>query len=161
MVLLNSVIDIALISIGMAIVSRFLQHRFGKRNEMVAVQAQMKEKQKQIQELYKKGDDASKKKADELQSEMMQSMNTMMGANLKVMVISMIVFLPALWALNEWYSKAPVILPFDFLIAHRGGPFFIWFEIGTVTTWLWWYIAVSLIASVVLGFVLKQLKIEQ
>jgi len=128
---------------------------------MVLVQKNMKEQQNQIQELHKKGDEASKKKADQIQTDMMESMNTMMKANLKVMGVSMIVFLPALWALNEWYSKTPVVLPFDFLIAHRGGPFFIWIEIGTVTTWLWWYIAVSLTASIALGFILKQLKIEQ
>ena len=161
MVLINSVIDIAIISIAMALVSRFLQHKFGKRNEMALVQKKMKEQQNQIQELHKKGDDASKKKADQIQTDMMESMNTMMKANLKVMGVSMIVFLPALWALNTGYSHAPVVLPFDFLIAHQGGPLFIWFEIGSVTTWLWWYIAVSLISSVVLGFALKQLKIEQ
>ncbi|MFH0954944.1 MAG: EMC3/TMCO1 family protein [Candidatus Micrarchaeota archaeon] len=161
MVLINSVIDIAAISLAMAIVSRYLQHRFGKRNEMVAIQAQMKEKQKQIQELYKKGDEASKKKADKIQAEMMEHMNTMMSANMKVMMVSMVVFLPALWALSVWYSSAPVNLPFPFLIAHQGGPLFIWFEIGTKTSWLWWYISISLISSIVIGFVLKQLKIEK
>lgn len=161
MVLGDIRLEIAVLSVGLAIVSRLIQARFGKRKEVNEIQQRVKQKQERLKELMKKEDTKSKNEAQTLQTEMMTELNTMMSYNMRVMFISLLIFGPALALLQAWYQGMIVESPISIPVFHRasGFPFF-WLEITTHSNWFSWYFWWTLLAGIILGMVFKKLKIE-
>lgn len=142
----NPMIDIVAISALLAIVSQFIQLKFGRRDEMMAAQKEMKERQKRMQELVKRNDGAAKAELEKLEKEMMEGMSKMMGGSMKVMMISMVIFLPAFALIGAAYSAATINLPVP--VPWLGGTSFI--MLYSQTNWLGWYVLCSLVFSLVL-----------
>ncbi|MFH1224769.1 MAG: EMC3/TMCO1 family protein [Candidatus Diapherotrites archaeon] len=141
----NPQIDIVAISALLAIVSQFIQLKFGRRDEMLAAQKEMKARQKRMQELVKRNDGSAKAELERLEKEMMEGMSKMMGGSMKVMVISMVIFLPAFMLIGAAYSSATINLPVP--VPWFGGTSFI--MLYNETNWLGWYILCSLVFSLV------------
>jgi uncharacterized membrane protein (DUF106 family) len=161
MVFFNAGIEIAIFSVILSVVSRWLQIRFGNKKEVNRIQAEMKKKQAQIQELLKKNDEKSKHEAETIQSGMMADMNKVMSSSMKVMMLSMIVFIPALAVLAAGYNGTIIQAPFPFVVFHRAsGLIPVSFEWSSQFNWLSWYFWWSLVASLVLGMIFKRMKLE-
>jgi len=143
MAFINPMIDIALIGIVFSIISFILQRKLIDRKKMKANQEKMNENQKKISELSKKNDNASKKEAERLQQEMLSDMGKTMNASMKHMVVLLVIAMPILWFMQYAYAKDIIQLPFEF-------PF-----IGLTTTWVIWYILVSITTSIVLTIIDK------
>jgi glycosyltransferase involved in cell wall biosynthesis len=86
-----------------------------------------------------------------------QILNASMQNMMKMMVVSLIVFGPALFLLKSWYAHSLVELPFALPVLHSNWEF----EITNHVSWFWAYIYSSVASSMVLGVILKALKIEQ
>lgn len=160
MVFVDIGIEIAVISLALVLVSRAIRIRFGNEKELNQLQAQVKEKQKRMQELLKKEDEKSKKEAENIQTEMMGSLNKSMSLSMKTMVISMIIFVPALALLGGTYHGMTVVSPLAIPVFHHATgliPFSV--ELSDHSNWFSWYFWWSIIGSLVLGFVLKKMKI--
>lgn len=160
-VLGNSGLEIAIISVFLALVSRVIQVKFGKKKEMNAIQQRSKEKQKRLKELENKTDAKSKEEAEKIRQQMMQDMSTMMNSSTRMMLISLVVFAPALALLAAWYSGKIIPAPIDWLVFHRAPelPWF-WVEYTKNFNWFSWYLWTSIITGIVIGFVFKKLKWE-
>jgi uncharacterized membrane protein (DUF106 family) len=128
-----------------------MQSKLINKEEAKRQQASMKEKQKRINELLKKNDEASKREMDSLQKEMLESMNAMMQGNMKYMMYSMIVFLPAFAIIGFLYGKEVISLPFPVPLFHRN----LSFELTSRLSWIWWYIYGSLVSSLVISAIMK------
>ncbi len=149
-------VEIFVFSAILAVISKALQFVLMDRKAFLASQNKMKEQQKRIQELASKEDPESKKEMEKIQSEMLENLNKSMGGMLKMMVVSLIVFGPALVLLRGWYSADLVSLPFALPVIHSN----LSFEITSTISWFWMYIYSSLLTSLVLGAILKALKYE-
>lgn len=161
MVFVNAGIEIAIFSVILAGVSHWLQIRFGNKKEVNQIQGEMKKKQARLKELLKKKDEKSKQEAETVQNEMMKDMNKVMGSSTKVMLLSMIVFIPALAILAAWYNGSVIQSPFPFVVFHRGIDWMpVSFEWSTKFNWISWYFWWSLVGSIVLGMVFKKMKLE-
>lgn len=161
MVFVNAGIEIAIFSVLLAGVSRWLQIRFGNKKEVNQIQEGMKKKQERLKELLKKQDEKSKLEAERIQSEMMEGMNKVMGSSTKVMLLSMIIFIPALAILAAWYNGISIQSPFPFVVFHRGeGWIPVSFEWSSKFNWISWYFWWSLVGTMVLGMVFKKMKLE-
>ncbi|MDO8624532.1 MAG: EMC3/TMCO1 family protein [Candidatus Diapherotrites archaeon] len=141
----------------LAVVSKVLQFVVMDRKKFLASQKRMKEHQKRMNELSKKEDEASKKELEKTQKEMLEDLNASMQNMMKMMVVSLIVFGPALFLLKEAYAHELVGLPFALPILHSTWAF----EITNHVSWFWAYIYSSIASSLVLSLILKALKIEQ
>lgn len=161
MVFANAGIEIAVFSVFLAAVSRLLQIRFGNRKETNRIQEEMKKKQARLQELLKKSDEKSKKEAESVQAEMMGNMNKVMSSSTKVMLISMVVFVPALGIMAGLYNGTTVYSPIPLVVFHRAsGLIPVSLELSAKSNWISWYFWWSLIGSLVLSVVFKKLKLE-
>jgi uncharacterized membrane protein (DUF106 family) len=149
--------EIVVFAALLAVVSKGLQFVVMDRKKFVESQKRMKEHQKRMQELSKKEDEASKKELEKIQTQMMQDLNASMQNMMKMMVVSLIVFGPALFLLKSWYAHSLVELPFALPVLHSNWEF----EITNHVSWFWAYIYSSVASSMVLGVILKALKIEQ
>jgi uncharacterized membrane protein (DUF106 family) len=151
MSLITPIVDIALISAIMALVSQILQRKFGNVKRTKEIQKEMKEKQKRLNELLKKGDEKSKREADILQKEILEGMNESMKGSMKYMLFSMPIFLIVFALLSFFYSGVSIGLPFPVPVIHRNWAF----EITATISWLWFYIYCSLISSIALSQILN------
>ncbi len=158
MVFVNPMIDIAGISLLLALASQLIQERFIDRKKMKKMQEGMKERQKKMQELVKKQDQKSKNELEALQSEMMESMQGMLSGSTKVMVASLVLFIPALWAFREFYEGAVIQLPIPLPWFADGldilNPF-TWFSVYPETNWFGWYFVSYLAITLVINGVRK------
>lgn len=150
----NPMVEIALVSLVMSIVSNAMQMKFGNKKAMKENQNKMKEKQKRIRELAGKNDHESKKEADALQKEMLELMNASMQGSMKYMLFSFPVFIVVFWLLSMGYSGMLIQLPIGLPVIHRNWAF----EITSSISWLWWYIYCSFISSIIISIVLKAIK---
>ncbi|MBU0635434.1 DUF106 domain-containing protein [Candidatus Micrarchaeota archaeon] len=160
MVLVHIGIEIAIISIVLVVVARYLQIKYGNKKVVNAIQKEVKEKQNKIKELSKQDDPNAKKEADALQMEMMQDLSKMMSSNMRVMIVSMIIFIPGLALIGFLYNGMIVNSPIPLIVFHRGGDFFFWFEITAKSNWFSWYLWWSIGTSIVMSVVFKKLKVE-
>lgn len=149
---INPQIDIALIAIALAVVSQVMQHTLTDRKWMKSSQKEMKEKQERIKELMKKGDSA-KGEIERLEKEMMDAMSKMMSGSMRLMLVSMIVFIPALWFLTGTYGN--VVVPLPIPIPWLGGEGIIPIMLYNETNWLGWYLLCSLASSLGLNAVVN------
>ncbi len=147
--------DIALISAGLVIVSQILQNRFAHKDEMKGHQDKIKGHQKKMNELMKKGDQKSKNELETLQAEMMEEMNRMMSKSMKVMMFSLVVFLPAFWVLGHFYEKDVINLPVPLPWLSHGFDLFTpatWgMEIYNQTNWFGWYFVSYIVLTIIIG----------
>ena len=157
--------DIALISMGLTIVSQFLQNRFAHRDEMKAHQEKMKKHQEKMKELMKKDDHQSRSEREKIEAELMEEMNKMMSKSMKVMMFSLLVFLPAYWVLGNFFEKEIIALPvplpwlangFDLLNPGTWG-----IQLYSQTNWFGWYFVTYLVITVVIGQIMNAFKIGQ
>ncbi len=151
MVFISPAIDISLITLALVVVSRFLQSKLVNKEKQKAAQQRMKEKQKRIKELIASNDERSKNEAAALQREIFAEMGESMQGSMRYMMVSLPFFLVVFAALGFFYGG----LYFDalFPIPKFEG----WLPVGltTKTGWFKWYFFTYLIASIVLGIVLK------
>lgn len=143
MALISPQVDIAMIAIGLSIVSQIIQRKVVNRGEMKRKQAEMKGKQNRIKELMKRNDTKSKNELQVLEREMMEAMSTMMKGSMKMMVYSMILFIPTLWFLSSSYGNEVIPLPIS--IPWFGTESLI--QLYNETNWIGWYVLTSLICS--------------
>ncbi len=158
----SALVDITAISVVLFAVSQAIQSRFINRDEMKRQQQEMKDRQKKMQELMKKGDTKSKSELNAMEKEMLESMQKMMGGSYKVLLVSMVAFLPALWFLGEFYGKAIIKMPFPLPWLANG---FDLFNIGTwgidiysETTWFGWYFVCFIVLSLLYNFLTGMMK---
>ena len=151
MALFDPMIDIALATIAIALISRALQSKFVDRKKMKQQQADMKEKQKKVKELMQKTDQKSRLEMEKLQKEMLESMSESMQGSMRYMMISLPLFLGFFWVLGTAYEGALISLPFAVPIIHRNMSF----EITASISWLWWYIYSMFAISIMINLALK------
>ncbi len=154
MVFFNAMAEIALFSVAITLVSRLIQEKLVDKKKQKIHQDRMKENQKRINELMKRNDEAAKKEMEILQGEALESMNVIMQGNMKYMFFTMPLFLAFYWVLGQWYGNAPITLPFPFPVIHRNFSF----EITSTISWLWWYIYMGVIASILINAITSSLK---
>ena len=147
----GAMVDIAVISVVLAGVSQAIQAKFMDRTLMKKQQEEMKKKQEKMRELMKKNDAKSKNELDSLQKEMLDSMNDMMSKSSKVMLVSLVIFLPAFALFGMFYGKEIINLPIPLPWLANG---FDLFNIGTwgieiypQTNWFGWYFLTYLIVT--------------
>lgn len=146
--IINPTADIAIIALLIAVFNIILQLKFGKWKESRRIQKEIKEKNKRLMELLKKGDEKSKKEADELQKQIladtfkpMQNMTKPMLINLAVIVI--------IWpVIGATYSQAGYLIsiPWDIPI------------LGAKWGWLKWYIVTAFVFSGIINLILGKLE---
>jgi len=151
MQLISPIVDIAIISFAMALISQILQRKLVNMKKMKASQAQMKEMQKKLNELLKKEDEQSKKEAARLQNEMLKAMNETMKGSMKHMLISLPIFWGIFAVAGAVYLGATINTPIALPVLHRDFSF----EITPKVSWLWWYIYCSVGFSIVFSIILK------
>jgi uncharacterized membrane protein (DUF106 family) len=96
-------------------------------------------------------DEKSKQEVQRLQQQMMQKMSETMSGSMKVMMASMVIFLPAFAILGMFYGD--VVIPLPIPIPWLGSNSFI--ELYHETNWIGWYVLASLVTSIVLQIILK------
>ncbi|MCR4368334.1 MAG: EMC3/TMCO1 family protein [archaeon] len=153
----NPMIDIALITLGLALISQAIQAKFMDRDGMKRKQEEMKEKQKRMKELMAKGDQKSKNELEALEKEMFESMNQMLKGSSKVMIASLVVFLPAFALLAFLYSDAVIDLPIPLPWFSQGFELFnpaTWgIEFLTQSGWFGWYFAAYLGITIAINLI--------
>jgi len=145
MVLISPTVDIAVLAIIVTVISVFLQGKLMDRKKMKRQQEEMKERQKKIKELSKNSDEKSKKEMERMQTEMLEASTEMMKGSMKYMMVSMVVFLPILYAITWLYAGTKTI------IGNVTIPFTSW----TVPSYLAWYIGVGIISGILLNAIVK------
>jgi uncharacterized membrane protein (DUF106 family) len=151
MVLISPIVDIAIVSFGMAIVSQILQRKLIDRKKTKESQAQMKQMQKQLNELLKHGDEKSKLESARIQNELLKLMNDQMKGSMKHMLVSLPIFWIVFAVIGTVYGNVQINAPLPLPVIHRN----LAFEIIQVVSWLWWYIYCSLFFSVILSIILN------
>ncbi|QQR92978.1 MAG: DUF106 domain-containing protein [Candidatus Iainarchaeum archaeon] len=139
----NPAIDLALIAAGFVAVSQAIQVLVMNRKQLRAHQKKSKALMKEQQELMKKGKDAPANELERLQREQMELMQGQFKQMPKMMLASLIVFLPLFTLVQHEFAgqNIPVFFPFSL----------IWQQLD----WYWYYVLCSLIVSVVVGQVLN------
>ncbi len=154
MVFFNEMAEIALFSIGISAVSRFIQEKLVDKKTQKLHQGKMKENQKKINELMKRNDDGAKKEMEKLQAEALESMNVIMQGNMKYMIFTMPLFLVFFAVLGSMYGGTIINLPFPLPVIHRNFSF----EITSKISWLWWYIYTGIIAGILINMITSALE---
>lgn len=146
--IINPTIDIMIIAFLLSLLSIAIQVKFLNWKETRRIQKSTQEKNKKVMELMKKGDEHSKREADELQKQIMQDMQLQFKNMPKQLIVNMIVFLPPFMLIRELYSSAGYLMtiPFDIplLGAHWG-----WFK---------WYAVCSLIFGLIMNAIISKLE---
>jgi len=160
--IVSAIVDIALISLVLAIISQIIQNKFIDREAMKKQQGQIKERQNRMKELMKNDDQKSKNEVEALQKEMMEEMQKMLSGSSKIMISSMVIFLPAFALLGMFYGEAIVQLPIPIPWLANG---FDLFNIGTwgigiynETNWFGWYFMSYLTITIIFNIGKKAIK---
>src|SRR3989338_4829232 len=90
-------VEIALISVGIALVSQLLQRKLMPREATQKRQEKIKKHQARMKELANKNDAKSKNELEALEKEMMEEMQVMMQGSTRMMMFSMVFILPVFW----------------------------------------------------------------
>lgn len=147
MAFFNAIIEIALVSIAITIVSRMLQEKLVDKKKQKMHQDRMKENQKKIKELARRSDDGAKKEMEKLQTETLESMNAVMQGNMKYMLFSFPLFIVFFAVLGAVYGSTTIKLPFPLPVLHSDFSF----EITSTISWLWWYIYSAMVAGIIIN----------
>ena len=155
MVFIDPHIEVSIVAAVLAFLSQAVQFRFGNKKEMMKHQEELKKHQNTLKELSKKQDATSKKQMEEVEKKMMDSLSVVMKSTNKLLISSMVIFLPAFFVLSQIYGTLTFDLPipipwfapapgFDFL-----NPFS-WFALYNQTSFVGWYALSSLVISLVI-----------
>ncbi|MBN2127049.1 MAG: DUF106 domain-containing protein [Candidatus Diapherotrites archaeon] len=151
MVFIDSGIEIIGITLLLSVASQMLRRKYAHPKEMKIQQDKMKEIGKKQKELMAKTDDKSKKESENLQNEMFQIMGEMNGKLMKNMMVSMVLFLPALFVLRTFYEGIIFGLPIP--IPWFGENWSI--QLYNETNWLGLYALLSLIFGLILNIIIN------
>ena len=146
--IISPTIDITIIAFLLSLLSIAIQVKFLNWKETRRLQKSTQEKNKKVMELMKKGDEHSKREADELQKQIMQDMQLQFKNMPKQLIVNMIVFLPPFMLIGELYLSAGYLMtiPFDIpLLGARWG----WFK---------WYAVCSLIFGLIMNTIISKLE---
>ncbi|MFH1240532.1 MAG: EMC3/TMCO1 family protein [Candidatus Diapherotrites archaeon] len=160
MVFFDVMLEIALVAMCLAVVSQIVRRKFVDPKKMKEQQKVMKEKQAKIKELVSKEDAKSKAELQRIQTEMLEVTNEMMQGSMRMMMFTFPVYIVAFWGLGYLYSTAVIDLPIQ--IPWFGENWSIKFY--EQTNWIGWYVLISLITGLALGFIfnaLEKIKGEQ
>ena len=153
--IISPIIEIAVISLGLAISSQIIQNKFVDREGMKKQQKEIKEKQKKMKELMLQEDQKSKNELESLEKEMMGQMQKMMGGTMKVMMYSLVIFLPAFALMGFFYEEAIIDLPIALPWLANGFDLFnlgTWgIEIYEQTNWFGWYFTTYLSVTLLIA----------
>jgi uncharacterized membrane protein (DUF106 family) len=138
----NPAMDLVVVSALFAVISQVVKLVFGNRKETRRVQKSMKEKNKELKELMKKGEQ-SKNDVERVQKEMMELSTSTMKNMPKLMIVNMIVFLPLFGLVSHAYNGTKVALFYPLNL--------IWAE----GDWFWFYVMCSFLISMVVNHVLN------
>ena len=153
MVFVDPQIEVSVIAVLLAIVSQGLQLTLGNKKEMLRHQGEMKKKQAKLKELSKSTHPDAKKQLEVIEKEMMESLNVVMKSSMKLMIASMVIFLPVFIGLSSIYGEnifhLPIPIPwfsvqFDFLNPIG------WFSLYNSTSFVGWYFLNALIFSLLI-----------
>jgi len=136
MIIEESGIIIAAISIGLMIMSALVRRATTDREKVKEIRERMKEIQKTIKNASKSG---NTKKMQKAQEEMMKLTMENMKQSFRPMIITIIPFILIFgWLKNHYESAGTVatVLGFDF-------------------SWFWWYLVCAMITSLIINKVLK------
>ena len=115
MALFSPPVDISLISIFLVTASQIMQRTVVDKREMKRQQDQMKENQKKMKELMSKQDQKSKNQLEALEKEMLDSMNSVMKGSMRLMLYSLVVFIPAFFFMGGFDFG---VISFVFVYSH-------------------------------------------
>ena len=144
MAFISAFADIALIALGLALMSQIVRRKFMDPKKMKKERVEMKEKQKEIKELMKNDDQKSKTEVQRLQREIMELASGSMRGSMKMMLFTLPVYFLVFIFLRMSYTgiyffSYPFALP---LFGEQAG-------------WLDWYILSALVSAIVLGIIFK------
>ena len=160
MAFMDAMLEIALVAMCLAVVSQIVRRKFVDPKKMKEQQKVMKEKQIRIKELAGKEDSKSKAEMQRIQTEMLEVTNEMMQGSMRMMMFTFPVYILAFWGLGYLYGDAVINLPIN--IPWFGENWSIKFY--EQTNWVGWYVLISLITGMALGFIfnaLEKMKGEQ
>ena|SRR3989338_9324166 len=146
--IISPAIDIAVIAVALAIISMLVQIRFLNWKKTRQLQGSIKEKNKKAMELMKKGDESSKREAEELQKQVMQEMQAQFQNMPKQLIVSMIIFLPPFLLIQNLYSSAGFIITLGFEVP----------LLGAKWGWLKWYFVCAFISGIVINAIVSKLE---
>lgn len=153
MVYINPAIEIALIGIGVSVISIILQILLTNKKKQLEIQHKMKERNARMKELIKANTEQSKNEIGLLQKQMLDESMEMMQDNTKYMIVSMIVFLPLLGFVMSFYSKAGVVV--NLLKPLAAFNLFGIFPFTFASHWFWVYFGACLITSIALSAIVN------
>ncbi len=139
----NPAMDLVVVSALFAVISQTVQLVFGNRKETRRVQTAMKEKNKELKELMKKGDQTDKTAVERVQKEMMELSSQTMKNMPKLMIVNMIVFLPLFGLVSHAYQGTKINLFFPLNLVWVQGD------------WFWFYVMCSFLISMVVNHALN------
>ncbi len=142
MVFFNPQLEVSVIAAALVVVSQAVQEMFGKRKELLKYQEDMKKKQAKMKELVKSTHPNAKKELEEAEKEMLESLNFITKNSMRMMVVSLIVFLPVYFLLGQIYGhltfNLPIPIPWFAVSLEMFNPF-TWFELYSQTNFVGWY----------------------
>ncbi len=113
-----------------------------KPEDMRAAKREMEEIRKRVKEAQKAGNEA---KVRELMSEQLKISQKQMSLNFRVMPVSLIVFIIAVWVFGTFYNDVVVRLPFQMPLPTRLAGFPpVWIAVKNYMGWFLWYICVTI-----------------
>jgi len=154
MIFFDSMLEIALVAICLALVSQIVRRKFVDPKKMKEQQKIMKEKQAKIKELAGKEDSKSKAELQRIQTEMLEVTNEMMQGSMRMMMFTFPVYIIAFWGLGYLYNDVIINLPIQ--IPWFGENWTIKFY--EQTNWIGWYVLISLITGITLNFIFNALE---
>lgn len=155
MVFVDPHIEVSIVAAALAVVSQLVQFRFGNKREMQKHQEELKKHQSKLKELSKKTDTSSKKEMEEVEKKMMDSLSIVMKSTNKLLISSMVIFLPAFFVLSTIYGEFTFDLPIPipWFAPEPGFDFFnplTWFSLYNQTNFVGWYALSSLVISLLI-----------
>jgi uncharacterized membrane protein (DUF106 family) len=155
MVFIDPQLEISIAAAALAVFSQAVQFRFGNKKEMVKHQAELKKHQSRLKELSKNPNASSKKEMEEVEKKMMDSLSVVMKSTNKLLIASMVIFLPAFFVLSAIYGEFTFNLPvpIPWLAPEPGFELFnplTWFSLYNQTNFVGWYALSSLVFSLLI-----------
>lgn len=151
----DAAVEMALLTIVLAILSFAAQKKFIDQQKQKRDQKRLKEMQSEMKELMKKNDEASIKRLHKTEREMLEITRDMMGGTMKVMMVTTPLFFGALWVFHSFYEKAIIALAIPIPWFRQFELFnpasWIQIQLYQETTWLGWYFLVYLITNILLN----------
>ncbi len=153
--------DIALISIGVALISMLLQIKFTDRKKLRTMQKDMKERQTKMRALSGKTDGNSLAELKKLEQEMMQSLNESMKHSMQSMMKILPLSLPLIlvwFVLAANYSTIAVWIPFPFTLVKNFWALIVENTPLNTIGWIWWYVICAFVASIIINAIVTKIE---